>query len=267
MSGKALFWPNSCVSFDIQKDGSPKLNIDYDTVHTVMVRAFAQWTDADCGNGTHPSIQIVDFGPVTCAKPEYNKSQPNANAITFHDSPWPYTNAIDTLALTTVYFDGDTGEIYDANVEINSAQDSFANGNPTGEQVDLNAVLTHEAGHFLGLSHSGEESATMFASYMPGMATIESDDVAAICLSLPPDRTPGSSDCTPRHGFSGECGKLETGCCSTAVGANASRGQTLGVFAFVLGLGAWRRRRGGRAKAATERRVLARGLTRPRVHG
>jgi len=120
LSGKVLFWPNSCVSFDVQKDGSAKLHIDYDTVHAVMVKAFAQWTNADCGNGTHPSIQVTDFGPVSCAKPEYNKNEPNANIIAFHDSPRPYANAIDTVALTTVYFNPDTGEIYDANVEINS---------------------------------------------------------------------------------------------------------------------------------------------------
>jgi len=174
VSGKPLYWPNSCVSYDVQKDGSPKLHISYDALRGVVVNAFQQWRNADCGNGTHPSIEIVDFGPVDCAKPEYNKDQPNQNVITFHDqSPWPHPNAIDTLALTTVFFNGDTGEIYDANVEINSAEDTFSVGDTNGAQLDLNAVLTHEAGHFLGLSHSAYGDATMYSSYDPGMATLE----------------------------------------------------------------------------------------------
>jgi hypothetical protein len=241
VTGKVLYWPNSCVSFDVQKDGSPKLGIDYDTVHGIAVKAFSQWVDADCGNGTHPSIQIADDGPIICSKPEYNKTEGNANVVTFHDDTWPYTNTADTLALTTVFFDGDTGEIYDANVEINSNEYTFTQGSPPGD-YDLNAVLTHEFGHFLGLSHSDVETATMFSSYNTDMATLDPDDETGICLSLPPERMAASSDCTPRHGFSSTCGTPQSGCCATAVGRSASTNQTLGLLAFGLGLCVWRGR-------------------------
>jgi hypothetical protein len=245
MSGQQLFWPSSCVSYDVQKDGSPKLGISYDTLHTIVVNAFAQWTSADCGDGTHPSILPTDLGAVDCAKPEYNQTQPNTNVITFHDdSPWPHPNALDTLALTTVFFNGKSGEIYDANVEINSADDNFVTDGTQsdftqGGDPDLSAVLTHEIGHFLGLSHSDESSATMYGSYMPGMASLEPDDVSGICLALAPDRSVTGDSCTPRHGFGGDCGKPETGCCATAIGSGASTNQTLGLFAFGLGLCAW----------------------------
>jgi Matrixin len=253
-SGTPLYWPNSCVSFDVQKDGSKLLGISYDTVHSVAQNAFQQWVDADCGNGKHPSIQVADYGPVDCSKPEYNKTQPNANIITFHDSAWTYTNTADTIALTTVFFDPDTGEIYDANVEINSNMYDLVDGNPLGDQVDLNAVLTHEIGHFLGLSHSAVETATMYRSYDPDMSTLDPDDEQGICASLPPDRMPGSADCTPRHGFSGECGKPETGCCATAIGSNASTNQALGLFAFGLGWCVWRGRLRLRRSGSAPRR-------------
>jgi hypothetical protein len=53
--------------------------------------------------------------------------------------------------------------------------------------------------------------------------------VAAICDSLPPDRTPISDDCTPRHGFSGKCAVSDSGCCAVAIG-----GPRLGALPFAL---------------------------------
>jgi len=250
ISGNALYWPNSCVSFDVQKDGSKRLGISADTLDKIAQKAFAQWMNADCGGGAHPSIDVFDYGQIDCAKPEYNKSQPNANVITFHDDTWEYTNTADTLALTTVWFDGDSGEIYDANIEINSNQYDFSDGVVNGNAADLNAVLTHEAGHFLGLSHSDLPAATMYGSYNSDMSTLEQDDEDGICQSLPPTRAVASSSCTPRHGFSGECGGPDKGCCSTAVGSGGSGSQALALFAFGFGFCAWRgRKRLRRAQA------------------
>ncbi len=197
IGGKALYWASSIVSFDVQQDGSKLQNISYDQLHEVVVNAFQRWTNAPCDDSHGPSIKLADYGPVACAKPEYNKSQPNQNVITFHDTKWPYKNTgAETLALTTVFFSPDTGEIYDANIEINSYQAEgepprfvLGAGEADAEHDDLNAVLTHEVGHFLGLSHSIVRDATMFASYEVGMTTLEDDDIAAICASLPPDRT------------------------------------------------------------------------------
>jgi hypothetical protein len=245
ISGKPLFWPNSCVSFDVQKDGSVLRGIDAATLTAVSTKAFQQWLDADCGGGTHPGLAkgIANFGLVDCAKPEYNKDQGNANVVTFHDSKWPYPNTAETVALTTVFFNGDTGEIYDANVEINSYTYQFVVGNPTPEQVDLNAVVNHEFGHFLGLSHTNVPAATMYATYNADMATLDPDDERGICASLPPGRSVASDDCTPRHGFSSECGKPETGCCATAIGSTGgSTNRNLGLIVAALGVCAWRGR-------------------------
>jgi hypothetical protein len=257
ISGKPLYWASSTVSFDIQQDDSYELlpdgtfaldangakivSISADALEQVVSNAFERWVNADCGKETHPSIRLKELPRVACSKPEYNKDQPNANVITFHDSAWPYpSNAQDTLALTTVFFDGDTGEIYDANVEINTNKDKFALASPAAGEFDLNAVLTHELGHFLGLSHSSVADATMYSSYAPGMTTLESDDVQAICTSLKPDRQTTGDSYTPRHGWSGECGSPESGCSCAAVGVTPRR--AFGLWALALGLCAWRGR-------------------------
>jgi len=249
IGGHPLFWANSVVSFDVQKDGSKLRNISYDQLHEVVTNAFQRWVDAVCEDGNHPSISLADFGPVSCNKPEYNKTQPNQNVITFHDAKWPYQNTgAETLALTTVFFNPETGEIYDANIELNSYAADFVVGaaQADSDHDDLNAVLTHEIGHFLGLSHSRIVNATMYQSYMVGMSTLEDDDVAAICASLPPDREttgPGSPPGVPRHGFSSECAGTENGCCASTIGGRVPSSGPLAMWAFGLGLLVWVGRR------------------------
>ncbi|MEO6601195.1 MAG: matrixin family metalloprotease [Polyangiaceae bacterium] len=252
VTGNALYWASTIVTWSIQKDGSALDGISAETLREVVDNAFGRWEAADCGGGTHPKIRLEGYPTgdpfIVCAKPEYNQSEPNANVITFHDSTWPYAESgAETLALTTVYFNPDTGEIYDANVEINSNLQTFALSEAHYPTVDLNAVLTHELGHFLGLSHSSIPSATMFANYDEGMKTLEADDVAAICASLPPGRDTVDTD-LPRHGFSTDCGVPEKGCCSSTIGGPSPSGQRLGLWAFGLGLCAFGARARGRLK-------------------
>jgi hypothetical protein len=214
-TGPLLHWASSCVSFDLQRSGSPLRGVTYDEAHGVIVDAFRQWLNADCGDGNGPSITISDYGPVECRKAEYNQDAPNANIVMFRDEDWPYANAIDTLALTTLIFNADNGEIYDADVEVNTHQSPMSIGNIGEADIDFASVITHEIGHFLGLSHSDAQGSTMGASYRPGqtdMSSIEQDDVDGICQALPPGRETSSSSCDPRHGFSGECAVPENGC-------------------------------------------------------
>jgi len=215
LTGPLLHWASSCVSFDVQKDGSPLRDIAYDDAHQAVLNGFRQWLSADCGGGVGPNITISDYGPVECRKAEYNQDAPNANIVMFRDDTWPYENAIDTLALTTLIFNADSGEIYDADVEVNTVQTPMATGKVGPTDIDFDSVITHELGHFLGLSHSDVQGSTMRPSYAPGqtaMASIEQDDVDGICAAVPEDRPVASTSCQPRHGFSSECALPATTC-------------------------------------------------------
>ena len=54
---------------------------------------------------------------------------------------------------------------------------------------DFQTIMTHEAGHFLGLAHTGDATAVMYAKYHAGTA-LQPDDVAAILFGVPPRRDP-----------------------------------------------------------------------------
>jgi hypothetical protein len=259
IQGTPLYWPQSCVSFSVQRDGSKAQSIDYDLAHQTIARAFQTWLNADCGGGTLPSFAIMDYSPAICSKAEYNKDQGNANIFTFRDDSWPYPNSEDTLALTTITYNTENAQIYDADVEINSVDAVFTfSDNESDTEDDLLSVVTHECGHFLGLSHDPVHGSTMYPEYAPGdlyQRTLDADDTAGICDIFPPGQTIDTTRCTPRHGFSRECGVPQsTGCRVTTAGP---RGALPAAAALVLGLGLVVARRGTRrtAQAGRARRI------------
>jgi hypothetical protein len=211
-AGLPLVWPERCLSFGVQQAGSPLRRISYEAATQVIQDAFRQWLNAKCG-GEPPSFQVWDVGEphggIVCDQPEFNQNEPNANVWMFRDEAWPYTGQNSTLALTTITFEVPTGEILDADVEVNSHSIPISTGDRVIEN-DLQSIATHEAGHFLGLAHSNDDQATMNANYSPNTVDFRSlhvDDIRGICAVYPPDRdAPNCTSPRPRHGFSRFCG-------------------------------------------------------------
>jgi hypothetical protein len=238
-----LWWQTACVGYDIQQNAS--IQISYDDAATDIALAFTRWTSTTCA-GSHGegrvSIDVRDLGPVACDEVQYNQYGPNQHAIIFRDNEWPYDDSSNTLALTTVTYDPETGEIYDADMEIDTYHYamSVAPVVPPGG-YDFLAIVTHETGHFLGMAHSGDLSATMYAHYAAGseaMRLLHEDDVNGICAIYPPDGTrtvapsvspsqsvpEGTCDPTPIGGFTTQC--MSTGGCSFPPSAQSSREPT-----------------------------------------
>jgi hypothetical protein len=228
-TGVPLAWASSCVSFDVQRDGSRQ--VDVETARRVVQRAFDAWSQADCpvdravcgepavvGEAGHPSLRAVDLGPAACACAEFSEHGANANLIIFRDQGWvdchgaPMPEADIAYAITTVTYSVKTGEIYDADLEINAKPDEneLSTIDPPGVIAnDLQSILTHEFGHALGLAHTQTThlDATMFAGYQTGsvaMRTLDVDDVCGVCAIYPPSRA-ATCDPTPRRGFSPVC--------------------------------------------------------------
>ncbi len=186
--GKALYWGVPTVPFLVQADGSPKNHIGASAFEQVIATAFSTWTSANCGAGTHPSVGAMNGGQTPSSLVEYNVGQPNANIFMFRDDEWMASIPGSALALTTVSYDSNTGQILDADVEVNGTGGNITNGRPT-DGADLPSIMTHEIGHFLGLDHSPKPSATMFITYKAGsgnLRVLDPDDVEAICAIYPP---------------------------------------------------------------------------------
>ena len=206
-SGLPLIWTSSCLQVYVQADGSPAQGISFDAAKASVTRAFDAWLSADCGKAA-PSLSVQVLGPIACGESEYNRTKKNANVVVFRDKEWPYIGGEDALGFTHLRFDTKTGELWDADIEINAVAEQYSIGEPvTG--ADLDSVLTHEAGHLLGLAHTLAKDATMFASYTSGtdtLRTLADDDLRAVCAVYSPERVPSRMSCAPRHGFSGACG-------------------------------------------------------------
>ncbi|MBX3208949.1 MAG: matrixin family metalloprotease [Labilithrix sp.] len=263
--GLFLFWRNACVSYSINQAGSR--NIPYEEAKRVIDDAFGTWMRAECADGNPPGIAVSNIGAATCGEVRYNGDSPNQNVIVFRDDGWPYSDPNSTLGLTTVTFNADTGEIYDADMEINSSARNLS----TSDQVpangfDLASVITHEAGHFFGLAHATDARSTMFASYKPGTAalrTLAPDDVAGLCAIYPDPsiRVVSSAvsanqtivadacDPNPRHGFTAECStpKREEKCAATPR-PTASWAASGSVGLAIAGVFVARRRRARRPR-------------------
>ena len=246
--GAKLFWPTSCISYAMNKRGTQDL--DPDETRAVIKKAFQAWADIPCPSGGNASITFQERDPVECKTSQYNKSAPNVNVVLFQDDDWKYRGIDGTLAKTSVTYNDQTGEIYDADIEVNAANNTVTITNdPLKVEYDLLAILTHEAGHFIGIAHSPDPGAVMYASYSPGSTsqrTLTDDDVGAVCEIYPPNSNVVCNT-EPRNGFSATCdGTTDSGgiCSASAVGnEHGPSGMGVAGAGLVFALVATRKRR------------------------
>jgi hypothetical protein len=196
----------------MQYQGSKQVPIDVAT--DVVEKAFAVWQEATCADGMRPALSVDHrFGQAACDLHEYNQTDANANIIMFRDGVWPYESAQNVLALTTVTYSRRTGAIFDVDMEVNSTHQISVGDPVPATSYDLQSIMAHEAGHFLGLAHSSDPMSTMVAKYTSGMQSFRNlglDDQEAICTVYPPSN-PLVCDYNPRQGFSPECGIFPSG--------------------------------------------------------
>ncbi len=277
--GPPLYRLSSCETMTIYLNGFSDLTSD--EVAKSIGAAAAAWgpdqvtcpsATSDAGKG-HPYFQIIPQLATGGAVPGL-VGQDGKNSIIFvtSASDWEMIGApADALAFTSVYKEPD-GRIVEADIDINATDPtmfSWANLDPGAPPprngmapFDLQTVMTHEFGHFLGLSHTCDSgipgdngdapltgvppcsgaspeaiAAVMYYEIKPNSIAkrvLTADDAAGVCAIYPADMDPHAcTENTPDDG----CG------CATA-GMGLGSGAVVALAALALALVvAWRRRR------------------------
>ena len=176
-----VHWITPCISYYLNENGTNQMKLA--DVQTVVKKSINAWNQPK-----RSSLQLHYSGFTNEDRVGYNPyTSLNANIIVFRDSKWTESKSI--MALTSVTHNAVTGEIYDADIEVNTATYKFGIVEKAGKKVvDLENTLTHEIGHTFGLAHSTVNGATMSVYAANGetnLRTLENDDLSAIASIYP----------------------------------------------------------------------------------
>ena len=211
-TGEPLRWIEMPIPWSFDADRAPAL----DDVHGAVEAAFDAWAWVD-------ETDVSFVGEVTenvAATSEYDL----VNLVYFDDA-WPEDEPALALASTWSHPDG---MLVGFDIRLDPTADWSTSGD--ADAYDLQAALTHEIGHALGLEHSAVVDATMYGVHARGedwRRELDADDEDALrhlygqrsleeagsalldgeSISLAPD--PRSASCglsrpggwTPLHGF------------------------------------------------------------------
>ena len=258
-----LRWHRRCSSISLSASAASHA-LSPAQVTSVLRRSLDVWQNADCGGSTTGLEVTILAETNACTVATHNTNGRNVHSLIFIGDAdvWSRVREHDlrAFAVTYVWHERTTGEILDVDMEINEARGVLQDcpaagcmdcppegcGGASGGPVDFGNVLTHELGHYFGLSHttSDHRDATMFAQAPFGeiiKRDLTADDIDAICTTYPPGTLPASCDTTPSGGLGLDC---QSGACGCAAPGADHRGSTgLAGTALALGMALARRRR------------------------
>ncbi len=198
VDGQPLRWhaPIPCIA---DLDSLHLATVSERAVEAALVGAIKAWNRATCAG---PVVLQRDADEVRCVEGgESDERCPKSMAAASiapnpHDKPWPYGSHL--LAVTLVEHRPQSATIDAARVVLNDAPHRFCSGTCGGAAVDLQATLSHELGHVLGLGHSAEHKATMYGkadAVLDDMASLDVDDIEGVrslygCVETPAKTMP-----------------------------------------------------------------------------
>lgn len=213
-SGSPLSWSSSCVYWSMAEqsldnsgfDDPAQEHVSFDDLYGAVAASFDAWDDVDCSY-----LYFVETAPMHCLDVGYHHGSGNANRIFFRDHRWIDADAPwreeGQIALTSVFYDTDTGQIYDVDIEFNAEYFELTT-TEDDSRTDIQNALTHELGHLVGLGHSDVRESTMYLNADDGelhKRDLENDDIEGLCSIYPLTQDPASCN-EPPGGLDLECG-------------------------------------------------------------
>ncbi len=225
-----LFWRYRTVVMRPAYDTSE--DVPADAIRLAIGRAMATWNIAAEGCS---DLRFEDGGPPSSLETNgFGAARDGENRIVWHENEWPEELRGGTLAVTTTLYRVSTGQILDADIDVNGVDYFWTDTTEPGQvDTDVQNTLTHELGHVLGLAHVPDPDATMYAESAPGdleKRTLAQDDIDGLCFVYPAHLLTPDAPPFPGHPLTG---------CSVTPG----RGDRWFISALVLALALCVRRR------------------------
>jgi len=238
-ASKPLYWANRRI--EMRGAYETCLDVSAGEVRAALLDAMNEWetagggcTDIAFAEGDHPTGLETNL---------YGSRNDGENRIVWHEETWPADADPDALAVTTWVYDTRTGEIKDADIDVNGVSFTWTTSSTT-VLTDVQNTFTHELGHVLGFAHVVDPEATMYGSSDVGELAkrdLSPDDVAAVCTVYP------FGDTTPVGLHSSEGGLLGVNTlCSVGRGGGARSQSCWTLMLGALVIGTVRRRRAAR---------------------
>jgi len=180
-SGTPIAWPSGNPNTVWRLSSSlPSNDLSNSEVDSAINAAFAEWGRPGCSafNASQSSDAVGD--------PTDNNN--SNNIIGFYENGWPSNYGTTTLAVTLTGWTEPGCDITTADMVVNGTSHYWVVGNPDNwNEADLQAVMAHETGHWIGFDHSNYSGSTLQAMYTGGIGerTITCDDTDGACTLYP----------------------------------------------------------------------------------
>lgn len=165
-------WPAESLPIPYAVDAALGGGLDEEAALAAIQAGFQVWEDAGCG------VSFAYEG--RSADASFGGAADGQNVVFLLDEAWPEDSAlVSTPALFT-----SGAEMVEADIALNGQTYAWATSGADGRALmDLQAGVTHEVGHLLGLWHSSVEGASLNPSMAgnPEARTLEDDDLEGLC--------------------------------------------------------------------------------------